>query len=166
MRLAQTFRSTFLRRRSAVQRNVAPTSMQGAVRQLSKGNRNVERYRKEPAGRSAKSWPGAKTPIGVRGGSGVVAPRRNKIAHLHRPMARHVGLAGDHYRERRSSSRERVFLRNTGNLALDEGIPGHSFANILNPAFCTASTNRCRIIAQRRTACRWSMPPMEPDKIA
>jgi hypothetical protein len=48
----------------------------------------------------------------------------------------------------------------------DAGIPGHAFVNIPNPALCTASNNRCRIIARCRSACRWSTPRTETDKRA
>ncbi len=49
----------------------------GAVRQLSKGNRNVERYRKEPAGVVQNRSP-AKLPMACVAGSSVVAPRETK----------------------------------------------------------------------------------------
>jgi hypothetical protein len=38
-----------------------------------------------PPGRSAKSLLGAKSTIGARGGSGIIAPRRTNSSHLHRP---------------------------------------------------------------------------------
>ena len=45
----------------------------------------------------------------------------------------------------------------------DAGIPGHAFANSLNPAYVPPRTTDVRIIARRPLTCRWSTPRTAPE---